>query len=114
MDLELDKLKESINKYQDGEFAVLASLNSLNAIQTILFSLGILAVSLLCAHRVMHSTHSIADFVTVVTYMIQLQQPLGFLGSVYNMVQNSLVDAEKLLDLVNATSRLAIETSNIA
>ncbi|CAI6337027.1 unnamed protein product [Periconia digitata] len=99
LELQSTKLSESIKEYQLGEFAVLTSLNALNAIQTLLFSLGILAVSLLCAYRTRQSENRVADFVTIVTYMVQLQQPLGFLGSVYNVVQNSLVDAEKTMSL---------------
>lgn len=104
LELQSTKLKESIEKYQSGEFAVLTSLNVLNAMQSLLFSLGILSVSLLCAYRTRHDENRVADFVTIITYMIQLQQPLGFLGSVYNMVQSSLVDAEKTMNLVISSS----------
>jgi ATP-binding cassette, subfamily B, vacuolar membrane transporter HMT1/ACLQ len=100
VDLELAKLEASIMQYQSGEFAVLASLNGLNAMQTIIFSLGLIAVLLISSYRITQDAESIADFVTVTTYMIQLKEPLGFLGSVYNMVQNSLVDAENMLNLV--------------
>ncbi|GMG07374.1 unnamed protein product [Aspergillus oryzae] len=41
----------------------------------------------------------VAMFVTLLTYLAQLQAPLNFFGSFYTQVQNNLVDAERMLAL---------------
>ena len=79
---------------------MLLSLNLLNATQNLIFILGVVFVSLLSAYQISMGVERIATFITIITYFAQLQAPLAFFGSFYNQVQNNLVDAERMLDLV--------------
>ena len=47
----------------------------------------------------------VSDFVTLIVYFAQLQAPLAFFGTYYTMVQNNLIDAERMLDLVGGYIR---------
>jgi ATP-binding cassette, subfamily B, heavy metal transporter len=42
----------------------------------------------------------VGDFVTVLTYTMQLFQPLNFLGSVYNAIVMAIVDLTNLSELL--------------
>lgn len=98
---EVSKFGFLIHSFQKAESFVLLSLNSLNAIQNLIFILGVLLVCILSAYQISVELHKVSDFVTLITYFAQLQAPLAFFGSFYNQVQNNLVDAERMLDLVS-------------
>lgn len=108
---ELSKLGGLIHSFQMAEFSVLLSLNSLNAIQNFIFILGVILVCVFSAYQISVGLHKVSDFVILITYFAQLQAPLAFFGSFYNQVQNNLVDAERMLDLVSRTT-FRICTSN--
>ncbi|KAF1998233.1 hypothetical protein P154DRAFT_604151 [Amniculicola lignicola CBS 123094] len=94
-----DRFGKQVQTYQKAEFAVLFSLNALNITQNLILTIGILLVVLLSSFQISVGMHDIAMFVSVLAYFTQLQAPLQFFGSFYNQVQNSLIDAERMLDL---------------
>lgn len=99
--LELSKFRSLVEYFQRAEYYVLFSLNGLNAIQNFIFILGVVLVCLLSGYQISIGVLRVSDFVTLITYFAQLQAPLAFFGSFYNQVQNNLVDAERMLDLVS-------------
>ncbi|TVY27403.1 ABC transporter [Lachnellula hyalina] len=82
-----------------SEYNVFLSLNLLNAAQNGVFTLGTLLVCYLNAYQISMNMQQVAMFVTLLTYLAQLQAPLNFFGSFYTQVQNNLVDAERMLEL---------------
>lgn len=76
------------------------SLSALNVIQSLVFTVGILLIVLLSAYQIAQGTQTVGMFVSLLAYMTQLQAPLGFFGSFFNHIQNNLVDAERMLELV--------------
>jgi ATP-binding cassette subfamily B protein len=60
-----------------------------------------IAVMLMAAQGVVAGTMSLGDFVLINTFLIQLYQPLGFLGFVYREIKQSLVDMEKMFELLD-------------
>jgi ATP-binding cassette, subfamily B, vacuolar membrane transporter HMT1/ACLQ len=73
----------------------------MNITQGFIFIMGLLAACLLSAYRVSQSQATVGKFVTLLTYMAQLQAPLNFLGMYYRSIQSTLVDAERMLELFN-------------
>jgi ABC-type transport system involved in Fe-S cluster assembly fused permease/ATPase subunit len=71
----------------------------MNITQGFIFIMGLLAACLLSAYRVSQSQATVGNFVTLLTYMAQLQAPLNFLGMYYRSIQSTLVDAERMLEL---------------
>jgi ATP-binding cassette, subfamily B, vacuolar membrane transporter HMT1/ACLQ len=101
---EVFKFRSLVRSFQRAESSVLLSLNLLNVIQNFIFILGLILVCVLSAYQISVGDHSVSDFVTLTTYFAQLHAPLAFFGSFYNQVQNNLVDAERMLDLVSSAS----------
>lgn len=98
--IEVDRFGEHVAQFQTAEFSVLFSLNALNIAQNLVLTFGALLVVLLSTLQISVGMHTVAVFVSVLAYFTQLQAPLQFFGSFYTQVQNNLVDAERMLDLV--------------
>nr|WOF01066.1 putative ABC heavy metal transporter [Corynespora cassiicola] len=101
--LELSKFQRLVKYFQEAEYSVFFSLNTLNAVQNFIFVIGVLLTCLLAAFQISEGMHKVAMFVTVLTYLAQLQAPLNFFGSFYTQVQNNMVDAERMLALYKIT-----------
>ena len=98
--MEISRYTNIISHFQKSEYNVLFSLNLLNAVQNGVFTLGTLLVCYLNAYQISMNMQDVSMFVTLLTYLAQLQAPLNFFGSFYTQVQNNLVDAERMLELV--------------
>ena len=101
---ETSQFRERVESFQKAEFSVLFSLNGLNITQNLIFTFGVLLMVLLASYQVTVGRHHVAMFVSLLAYFSQLQAPLAFFGSFYNQVQNNLVDAERMLDLVRMSA----------
>jgi ABC-type transport system involved in Fe-S cluster assembly fused permease/ATPase subunit len=106
--MEVSRYQLLISAFQKAEYYVFFSLNLLNAIQNGVFTLGTLLACYLNAYQISADLQQIAMFVTLLTYLAQLQAPLNFFGSFYTQVQNNLVDAERILELVCICDSLVI------
>lgn len=99
--MEMSRFQTLVSIFQKAEYSVFFSLNLLNAIQNGVFTLGVMLMCYLDAYEISMNLQKVAMFVTLLTYLAQLQAPLNFFGSFYTQVQNNLVDAERMLDLVS-------------
>ncbi|KAG2125942.1 hypothetical protein DEU56DRAFT_823368 [Suillus clintonianus] len=98
---EAQRYTEAIGEYQTLERRVVLSLNLLNLVQTLIITTGLLIGSLIVASRITKGQSDTSDFVVFITYYAQLYFPLSNLGGVYRAINQSLVDTEKLLHLLN-------------
>ncbi|KAF1950195.1 hypothetical protein CC80DRAFT_529081 [Byssothecium circinans] len=114
--VEVNRFATYVGNYQEAEYSVLLSLNALNITQNMILTLGILMVVLLASLQISLGARTVAMFVSILAYFTQLQAPLQFFGSFYNQVQNSLVDAERMLALFNEKPTLvdAHDAQNMA
>ncbi|KAI0517011.1 heavy metal tolerance protein [Xylaria bambusicola] len=99
--IEMSRFQSLVGNFQEAEYSVFFSLNMLNVVQNSVFTLGTLLVCYLDAYQISTGQQTVAMFVTLLTYIAQLQAPLNFFGSFYTQVQNNLVDAERMLELFN-------------
>ena len=76
------------------------TLSMLNLGQQAIMAAGLVAMLLLAGRGVAGGRMTIGDFVLVNTYLLQLYQPLNFLGMVYRNVRQSLTDLEQLQRLL--------------
>ena len=99
--VEATRFQECVRIFQKSQFSVLASLAVLNATQNIVFMFGTVLVVFLSSYQISIGLQQVATFVSLLAYFAQLQAPLAFFGSIYNQVQNNLIDAERMLELVS-------------
>jgi len=97
---EAQRYGEAIGEYQTFERRVVLSLNVLNLVQTLIITSGLLIGSIIVASRITKGQSNTSDFVVFITYYAQLYAPLSNLGGVYRAINQSLVDTEKLLNLL--------------
>jgi ATP-binding cassette subfamily B protein len=71
----------------------------LNLGQAAIIAIGLTAIMLLAATETGHGM-TVGKFVVVNTYLIQLYQPLNFLGVVYMTIKQGLVDMEQMFGLL--------------
>ncbi|KAJ7502784.1 hypothetical protein B0H11DRAFT_1986327 [Mycena galericulata] len=98
---EAQRYSVAIGQYQALESKVIFSLNFLNIVQNFIISIGLLVGSMIVALRVTKKQSAPSDFVIFITYLAQLYGPLNQLGFMYRSINQSLVDTEKLLKLLN-------------
>jgi len=96
---EFDRYRQAVSAFQKMEFKVTISLNILNISQNVVFMAGLLITSFIAAYQVTTGKRQVGDFVKLITYMAQLQQPLNFFGTFYRGMQSAMISGERLLEL---------------
>lgn len=96
---EFERYRNAVNKFQTAEYKVLFSLNLMNVTQNMVFMLGLLTTCFIAAYQVTTGQQEVGKFVTLVTYMGQLQSPLNFFGTFYRMIQSAMINSERMLEL---------------
>ena len=99
---EARRYDEAMADYEVAAIRSRTSLSALNTGQAVIVSLGIMVMMVLAAMGVAQGNMTVGDFVMVNAYMIQLSMPLGFLGTVYREIKQSLVDLEVMFDLLHS------------
>ena len=77
------------------------SLAVLNAGQAVIFTIGLASVMVLCAYGIKQGTNTVGDFVMINAMMIQLYQPLNFMGMVYREIKQAIIDIEKMFTILS-------------
>jgi ATP-binding cassette, subfamily B, heavy metal transporter len=99
-DRESQRYDKSMARYEDASIKAYTSLAVLNAGQALIFTLGLAAVMVLCAYEIAAGTKTVGDFVLINAMMIQLYQPLNFMGMVYREIKQALIDIETMFSIL--------------
>ncbi|MBN8902474.1 MAG: ABC transporter ATP-binding protein/permease [Rhodospirillales bacterium] len=97
---EAERYDASLARYERAAVRVQVSLNLLNLGQAVIIAIGLTVIMLMAAAGVRHGTMTVGKFVLVNTYLLQLYQPLNFLGMVYMTIKQGLVDMEQMFRLL--------------
>ncbi len=97
---EAARYDRALARYETAAVRNKTSLSLLNVGQDAIISAGLTGVMIMAGIRVTGGTMTLGDFVLVVTYLMQLYLPLGFLGYVYREVKQSLTDMEAMFNLI--------------
>ena len=119
---EFNRLDESLEKYEYSANKNRMSLSLLNVSQTLVIMTGITIMLTLSVFGIKNNTISVGGFVVINAYMLQLYQPLNFLGTIYREIRQSLIDMENMFNLLNekntvednGLNKIAINNSEIS
>jgi len=97
---EAQRYDVSMQRYEKAAVKSLTTLSLLNVGQGLIMAVGMTILLVLSGIRVSDGSMSIGEFTAVNLYMMQLFQPLNFLGFVYREIKQSLVDMEQMFGLL--------------
>jgi ATP-binding cassette, subfamily B, heavy metal transporter len=97
---EESRYDKSMARYERMSIKTLTSLAFLNAGQAVIFTLGLTAVMAMCIRGIKSGINTVGDFVLINAMMIQLYQPLNFMGVVYREVRQSIIDIEMMFAIL--------------
>ncbi|MDX1514683.1 MAG: ABC transporter ATP-binding protein/permease, partial [Gammaproteobacteria bacterium] len=104
---EARRFDDAMRGYEKASIRSQTSLALLNVGQAVIISVGLTAVMLMTAHGIVAGTLTLGTFVMANTYLMQLYQPLGFFGFVYREIKQSLIDMEKMFELLGEEIQVA-------
>src|ERR1700686_3323609 len=93
---EAKRYDRSMARYEDASVKAYTSLAGLNAGQAVIFTFGLGAAMVMCAYGIKAGTNPVGDFVFINAMMIQLYQPLNFMGMVYREIKQALIAIETM------------------
>jgi ATP-binding cassette, subfamily B, heavy metal transporter len=93
---EAQRYDRSMERYEQASVKTYTSLALLNTGQAVIFTLGLTATMLMCAIGIRKGHNTVGDFVLINAMMIQLYQPLNFMGMVYREIKQAIIDIEKM------------------
>jgi ABC-type transport system involved in Fe-S cluster assembly fused permease/ATPase subunit len=88
-------------RYEDSSVKAYVSLAVMNAGQAVVFTLGLAATMVMCAYGIRAGTNTVGDFVMINAMMIQLYQPLNFMGMVYREIKQAVIDIEIMFAMLS-------------
>ena len=93
---EAARYDRAMARYERMSVRTYVSLAVLNAGQAFIFTLGLTAVLLMCVVEIREGQKTVGDFVLINLMMLQLYQPLNFMGMVYRDIKQAIVDIEAM------------------
>ena len=97
---EAKRYDRAMARYEQASVEAYVSLAVLNAGQATIFTIGLAIVMVMCAYGIKDGTHTVGDFVMINAMMIQLYQPLNFMGMVYREIKQAVIDIETMFAIL--------------
>ena len=91
---------KSIARYERMSVKTYTSLAWLNAGQAVIFTLGLTAAMAMSIAGIKSGANTVGDFVLINAMMIQLYQPLNYMGVVYRDIRQSAIDIEMMFAIL--------------
>ena len=105
-DRETKRYDRSMERYESASVKSYTSLAVLNAGQAVIFTIGLAVTMVMCAWGVKNGTNTVGDFVMINAIMIQLYQPLNFMGMVYREIKQATVDIETMFNILGRPAEI--------
>ena len=97
---EAKRYDRSMEVYEVASVEAYVSLAVLNAGQATIFTIGLAIVMVMCAYGIREGHNTVGDFVMINAMMIQLYQPLNFMGMVYREIKQAIIDIEMMFGIL--------------
>jgi ATP-binding cassette, subfamily B, heavy metal transporter len=97
---EARRYDRAMARYEEASVQAYVSLAVLNAGQATIFTIGLATVMVMCAYGIKDGSKTVGDFVMINAMMIQLYQPLNFMGMVYREIKQAVIDIERMFAIL--------------
>jgi ATP-binding cassette, subfamily B, heavy metal transporter len=97
---EARRYDHSMQRYEEASVEAYVSLAVLNAGQATIFTIGLAICMVMCAYGIQDGRNTVGDFVMINAMMIQLYQPLNFMGMVYREIKQAVIDIETMFSIL--------------
>ena len=97
---EQGRYEEAVSTSQSAWLRSRAFSLIISALRSLTLLLGLMVAAVLGAYQISNGSRSVGDFVVLITYWAQLSLPLAYFANGFSIITRSLVDAEKLLELL--------------
>ena len=98
---ESQRYDKAMARYERLSVRTYVSLAVLNAGQAVIFTLGMIFVLLMCVSGIRAGRNTVGDFALLNVMMLQLYQPLNFMGMVYREIKQAIVDIGAMFDILD-------------
>ncbi|MEM7537290.1 MAG: ABC transporter ATP-binding protein/permease [Chloroflexota bacterium] len=105
-DHEHNRFNKALRGYEEAAVKSQSSLSLLNVGQGAIIGVGLIIIMTMTGQGVVEGIYTVGDFVLVNTFMIQLYLPLSFFGTVYRELKRSLVDMDKMFELMEVNAEI--------
>jgi ATP-binding cassette, subfamily B, heavy metal transporter len=92
---------KSMERFERMSVRTYVSLAVLNAGQAVIFTAGMIVTLAMCVHGVRSGHNTVGDFALLNVMMLQLYQPLNFMGMVYREIKQAIVDIGAMFDILD-------------
>ncbi len=104
---EAERYDSSLIEWERMALKSQRSLGMLNAAQALVIAVGITLMVLRAANGVVQGTLTLGDLVMVNAFLLQMFQPLNFLGVMYRQIKESITDVERMFALLKRPHEVA-------
>ena len=98
---ETERYDKSVERYERNSVKAYQSLAFLNFGQAVIFSIGLLLSMALCVNAIREGRNTVGDFILINALLIQLYQPLNFMGTLYREIKQASIDIEEMFTLLD-------------
>ncbi len=95
------RFDRALRRYEGAAVKSKVTLSLLNIGQGFIVAAGVVGVMYIVGTGIVEKRLTLGDLVLVNAFMLQLYQPLNFLGFVYREIKQSLVDMERMFQLLH-------------
>lgn len=96
----------SMARFESASVKTYASLAMLNMGQAVIFTIALAICMIMSAIDVQAGKNSVGHFVMINALMIQLAQPLNFMGMLYREIKQSVVDIEHMFTILHQNAEV--------
>jgi ATP-binding cassette subfamily B protein len=104
---ETSRYDRSMERFETASVKAYTSLAILNAGQAVIFTAGLTACMVMVVQGIRDGVHTVGDLVMINAMLIQLYQPLNFMGMVYREIKQATVDIEQMFGILDREPEIA-------
>jgi ATP-binding cassette, subfamily B, heavy metal transporter len=104
---EARRYDKAVALYEQASIKSYSSLAVLNSGQAVIFTLALTLCMVMAVNDIAAGAKTVGHFVMVNALMLQLFIPLNFMGMVYREIKQSLIDIERMLDVLAVTPEVS-------